>query len=116
MRQVELHQSMESALRRVKERRGRMDFKVVRLHRFEGDGSTKAVCDVSIADEFLVKGFRIIEGKKGLFVGFPAEPGKDGKWYNSAFPLTAQAREALNKTVLAAFNENEVTEGSRCPR
>jgi stage V sporulation protein G len=82
-----------------------LDFKVTRLHKFDGRGAVKAVCDVSISDEFVVKGFRIVEGKKGLFVGVPQEPGKDGKWYNNAFPLTAEARTALNKAVLAAYKD-----------
>ena len=81
-----------------------LDFKVVRLHKFEGDGATKAMCDISISDEFVVKGFRIVEGKNGLFVGTPREHAKDGKWYDSAFPVTAEAREALNQVVLAAYN------------
>ncbi|MBL7085124.1 MAG: septation protein SpoVG family protein [Candidatus Omnitrophica bacterium] len=82
-----------------------LDFKVARLHRFNGEGTTKAICDVAIAEEFLVKGFRVVEGKNGLFVSAPRESGKDGKWYNSAFPLTAQTREALNEAVLSAYKE-----------
>jgi DNA-binding cell septation regulator SpoVG len=58
---------------------------------------------VAICDQFLVKGFRIIEGKKGLFVGPPSDAGKDGKWYNRAFPLTTSARDALNAAVLTAY-------------
>ncbi|MCK4809938.1 MAG: SpoVG family protein [Candidatus Omnitrophica bacterium] len=85
-----------------------LDFKVVRLYKFDGTGATKAICDISIADEFLVKGFRIVEGKNGLFVSVPSEPGKDGKWYDNAFPLTAQTRESLNETVLSAYEEKSV--------
>ena len=80
-----------------------LDFKVTRIHKFDGDGVTKAMCDVAISDEFVIKGFRIIEGKNGLFVGVPREPGKDGKWYNSAFPITAQTREALNEAVISTY-------------
>ena len=80
-----------------------LDFKVTRIHKFDGDGATKAMCDVAISDEFVIKGFRIIEGKNGLFVGVPREPGKDGKWYNSAFPITAQTREALNEAVISTY-------------
>ena len=83
-----------------------LDFKVARLHRFNGGGATKAICDVSIADQFLVKGFRIVEGKNGLFVSAPREPGKDGKWYDSAFPLTAETRGALHEVVLSAYKES----------
>ena len=80
-----------------------LDFKVTRLYKFDGTGATKAMCDISISDQFIVKGFRVIEGKNGLFVGVPREPGKNGKWYDSAFPLTAEVRQVLNKAVLAAY-------------
>ena len=80
-----------------------LDFKVTRLHKFNGQGPTKAVCDVAISDAFLVKGFRIVEGKNGLFVGVPQDVGKDGKWYDNAFPLTTAVREELNKAVLSAY-------------
>lgn len=85
-----------------------LDFKVAKIYKFNGEGAMKAMCDVSIADEFLVKGFRVVEGKNGLFVGVPSEQGKDGKWYNSVFPLTAEAREALNKVVLSAYESQEI--------
>ena len=83
-----------------------LDFKVTRLYRLDGEGATKAMCDISIGDQFLIKGFSIIEGKKGLFVGVPRGPGKDGKWYNRAFPLTDSAREALNEVVLSAYENS----------
>lgn len=84
-----------------------LDFKVTRLYKFDNDGATKAICDVSISDEFLVKGFRIIEGKEGLFVGMPRDKGKDGKWYNSVFPLTTAAREALEQALLAVYEDSK---------
>jgi len=84
-----------------------LEFKVARLHKLEGDGPTKAFCDVSICDEFLVKGFRIVEGKNGLFVGGPREASKNGKWFDSAFPLTSQVRESLNQAVLTAYEDSQ---------
>ena len=83
-----------------------LDVKVVRLYRFSGEGATKAMCDISLADEFLVKGLRIVEGKKGLFVSMPRQAGKDGKWYDSAGPLTDGMRETLSEAVLSAYKEN----------
>ncbi|MBN2120351.1 MAG: SpoVG family protein [Candidatus Omnitrophica bacterium] len=83
-----------------------LDLRVTRIYKFDGEGATKAICDISIADQFLVKGFRVVNGKKGLFVGVPRESGKDGKWYNSAFPLTASARQALNRAVLSAYEDS----------
>lgn len=81
-----------------------LEVKVVRLHRFEGDSKLKAFCDVAIGD-FLVKGLRVVEGSKGLFLSMPQEKSKDGKYYPSFAPLTEEAKQALSETVLAAYNE-----------
>jgi stage V sporulation protein G len=76
----------------------------VRLHRFDGDSKTKACADIAIGD-FVIKGLRVVQGKKGLFVAMPQEKAKDGKWYNAFFPATEEARQDLTDTVLAAYEE-----------
>ena len=80
------------------------DVKVVRLHRFEGDSKLKAFVDIAIGD-FVIKGFRIVEGKNGLFLGLPREKAKDGKYYGAFFPVTDEARKNLSDVVLAAYQE-----------
>lgn len=83
-----------------------LNFSVKRLYRFNGDSALKAIVDIAIGEEFLVKGFRIVEGKNGLFIAMPREQGKDGKWYGIAFPLTDDAKEELQRVILEAFSEN----------
>ncbi len=78
--------------------------KVVRLHRLEGDTKTKAFVDVGVGD-FVVKGLRVVQGKEGLFLAMPQEKARDGKYYNSFFAVTDEARDALAETVLAAFRQ-----------
>ena len=51
---------------------------VTRIHKLDGEGATKAFCDISVADSFVIMGLRIVEGKDGLFVSMPREAGKDG--------------------------------------
>jgi stage V sporulation protein G len=78
--------------------------KVVRLYRFDGESKTKAFVDIAIGD-FIVKGLRVLEGQKGLFLGMPQEKAKDGKWYNSFYPATKEARQGLTELVLAAYQQ-----------
>lgn len=80
------------------------NLEVLRLHRFDGDSKLKAFVDISIG-EFVVKGLRIVQGEKGLFLGLPQEKGKDGKWYNVFYPKNKEARQELNDLVLAAYKE-----------
>jgi stage V sporulation protein G len=80
-----------------------MDVEVVRLRRFEdGESKLRAFVDVSIG-EFIVKGLRILQGQKGLFLAMPREQGKDGRWYNCFYPKNPQAHQALTEIVLAAY-------------
>jgi stage V sporulation protein G len=76
---------------------------VARLHKLDGAGSTKAFCDLSILDSFVIKGLRVVEGEKGLFVSMPREEGRDGKWYNTVIPLKREVRDEIEKLVLEAY-------------
>ncbi|MFA5165473.1 MAG: septation protein SpoVG family protein [Candidatus Omnitrophota bacterium] len=82
-------------------------FHVKRLYRFDGEGPLKAIADVSIGEEFLVKGFRIVEGKNGIFVSGPQQPGNDGKWYPTAYPLGEEVKKELDRVILKAFADTD---------
>ncbi len=75
---------------------------VIRLYRFDGESKTKAFADIAIG-EFVVKGLRLVQGEKGMFLAMPQEKAKDGKWYNTFFPATKEARKVLSETVLDAY-------------
>ena len=80
-----------------------LKLEVSRLHKLDGTGSTKAFCDLSIFDSVLIKGLRIVEGEKGLFVSMPREEGKDGKWYNTVIPLKREIKDEIERLVLEAY-------------
>lgn len=75
---------------------------VNRVLRFEGDSKLKAFVDVSISG-VVVKGFSVVDGSKGLFVSMPRHQGKDGKWYDTVYPLTKELKKQLSEAVLAAY-------------
>lgn len=76
---------------------------ILRIYRMEGEGATKAFCDIMIQDAVIIKGIRIMEGKNGLFVRLPNRQGKDGRWYNLVAPATKEVMEQLNELILGAF-------------
>ena len=76
---------------------------VVRLRRLDGKGNTKAFCDISLFDTFIVKGLTVMNGKKGLFVSMPRTMGKDGRWYDNFRPLKKEVKEAIQATVMEAY-------------
>lgn len=78
---------------------------VVRLHRFESGGPVKAFCDLQFGADFVVKGFRLIDGKEGLFVGMPSGVGKNGKWYETFSPISEEVRTRIHETIVTAYEE-----------
>ncbi len=76
---------------------------VAKLHKLDSRGPTKAFCDLSILDSLIIKGLRVVEGEKGLFVSMPREEGKDGKWYNTVIPLKREVKDEIEKLVLEAY-------------
>jgi len=86
-----------------------LNCEVKRLHKLDGNGKLKAFADVAVADIFLIKGLRIVDGKKGLFVGMPREQGKDGQWYQTVLPLSEEIKNQLDGIVLGAYQEDFVS-------
>ena len=76
---------------------------VTRMHKLDGEGATKAFCDMSVMDSLVINGLRVVEGKEGLFVSMPREAGKDGKWYNTVIPLSREIKAEIEKIVLEAY-------------
>lgn len=76
---------------------------VTRLYRVEGDSRLKAFVDIALAG-FVIKGLRVVQGEKGLFVSMPRIQGRDGRWYNSVYPLSKEYQQQLSEIVLAAYN------------
>ncbi len=78
---------------------------VVRLYRFENGGSLKAFCDLQIGEDYIIKGFRVVEGKEGMFVGMPSEAGKNGRWFSTFMPLTDDVKSRIQEAVMTAYEE-----------
>ena len=83
-----------------------LDIQVQRMYRFETDRPLKAFVDIIINDQLLIKGVRVMDGKKGLFVSMPREQASDKKWYDTIRCMTEEVRDNITKVVLEAYNEN----------
>lgn len=78
-----------------------------KIDRVLKSGKIKAIASVSLDGMFVVKGLKVMDGKKGLFVSMPQEvfAGNDGKkqYSNLFFPMTNGAKEELQTAVLDAY-------------
>lgn len=80
-----------------------VELSVARMNKFEGEGTARAFCDLAVGELLLIKGIRVVQGKKGLFVSLPREQGKDGQWYGTVIPLSPEAHQQISEVVLAAY-------------
>ena len=71
-------------------------------------GKVRAFFDLTTSDGFTIKGFKLVEGISGLFVGFPSAKGTDGE-YNDTVWVEKEVREEVN--VLAHQMYNDPTNG-----
>ena len=72
------------------------------------ESTVKAYASVSFDGAFAVHGIRVCENEKGRFVSMPSMPYKDRngetKYSDTFHPITKEAREALNQSVLNAYD------------
>ena len=61
----------------------------------KGDwGKIKAFFDLQTEDGFTIKGFKLVEGTNGLFVGFPSQKGNDDEYHDTVW-VEKEVREQV---------------------
>lgn len=80
---------------------------VARIHRLNSNSPVKAFADIKINESLLIKGLRVVQSAKGLFVSMPQEKSKDSKWYDTILPLSKEVRAEIVSKVLNSYNEKE---------
>lgn len=88
-----------------------MEIKINKMNKLEEGGRLKAFFDVVFDDVLLVKGYRLIEGRTGLFVSPPQEQGKDRRWYEVVKCLSPDLAEEINKKAIEEY-EKQTNGGS----
>ena len=69
------------------------------------DPKLKAFATITIDDDFVIRGLKIIEGRSGVFVAMPARKLADGTWQDIAHPINVETREQLERAVLSVFRD-----------
>ena len=74
--------------------------KIERMNKGEW-GKIRAFFDIRTDEGFVVKVFKLVNGVKGLFVGFPSQKGQDDEYYDTVWAET----ELRDKLTQIAINE-----------
>ena len=73
----------------------------------EPKGSTRAFASVGVHEMVAIRGIRVVEGEKGLFVSMPQSKDKDGDYHDIAFPMNSDLRKEINKAILDEYKSLE---------
>jgi stage V sporulation protein G len=87
-----------------------MEFTEVRVT-LRDEPRLKAFVNITFDDDFVIRGMKVIEGRKGLFVAMPSRKGKDGTFRDIAHPINNTMRKRLEKVVLDEYYNKCEEEG-----
>jgi len=70
-----------------------------------GDERLKAFVNVIFDDAFIVRGVKVIDGPKGLFVSMPSRPRADGTYQDICHPLNGSMRDSIETAILRGYEK-----------
>jgi len=82
------------------------DVKIFPFTPQKGKSAIKAFVEITINDSLVIKGLKIIDGSKGLFLGMPAVKGKNNEYKDQVYPTNKETRKLLTDAILKAYNDN----------
>jgi stage V sporulation protein G len=79
------------------------------------DEKLRAFATVTLDNCFVVRGLKVIQTGRGMFVAMPARRKPDGKFQDVAHPINADARAYLERLVLEVYMQALEASGNGGP-
>jgi len=71
-------------------------------------GKIRAFFDLQTEEGFTIKGFKLVEGINGLFVGFPSQKGNDDEYYDTVW-ADRDIKEQVNQLAVKTYGQEVMT-------
>lgn len=84
-----------------------MNITISKFKKVNEYGKIKAFIDIILGDKILIKGLRIVEGKNNLFVAFPSDKNKEGKYIENIDILDLELKQNIEKQILELYKSDE---------
>jgi len=65
----------------------------------------KGFANITLDNAFVVRGLKIINGTKGLFVSMPSKRRSNGSFQDVAHPINSETRKMIENMVLEAYQK-----------
>tara|TARA_Y100000361_G_scaffold11679_1_gene9329 strand:- start:209 stop:478 length:270 start_codon:yes stop_codon:yes gene_type:complete len=74
----------------------------------------RAFFDLESEEGFTIKGFKLVNGNDGMFVGFPSQKNNDGEYQDTIF-ADKILRQKVNKLALDHYNDDSSNSSENVP-
>lgn len=74
-------------------------------------GKIRAFFDLQTDEGFTIKGFKLVEGINGLFVGFPSQKGNDDEYYDTVW-ADRDLKEKVNELAIKTYGQEIMPDAS----
>ena len=71
-------------------------------------GKIRAFFDLQTEDGFTLKGFKLVEGINGLFVGFPSQKGSDDEYHDTVW-ADRDIKEQVNQLAIKTYGQEAMS-------
>jgi len=69
------------------------------------DNKLKAFASITLDNCFVIRGLKIIDGAKGVFVAMPSRKRPDGTYQDVAHPINNETRDWMEGLIITAYKE-----------
>lgn len=67
------------------------------------DNKLKAFASITLDNCFVIRGLKIIEGAKGVFVAMPSRKRPDGTYQDVAHPINNETRDWMEQRIIESY-------------
>ncbi len=75
----------------------------------------KGFANITLDNQFVIRGLKIIAGTNGFFVSMPSRKRPDGSHQDIAHPVNSDARKMVEERVLMAYEETVSNSSGKMP-
>ena len=81
----------------------------ITIRKYDKKGNNlKAFASVTLDDQLVLTGIKLVSGNKGLFIGMPSTYSEsEDKYFDIFFPITAEFRAELQDAIIDAYKHGD---------
>lgn len=87
----------------------------IKVRKIIPTGKLRGVVSVTFDNFFAVHDIKVVQGEERLFVAMPSRKDENGRYRDIVHPISTQARDVIESTILNAYNEEKARQSENSP-